>query len=141
MEYAVEVWNPSYVGDIKQLERVQNRMTKLLRHGSQMTPEERNAALGLSTHEERRLRGDMIATFKNINNPSLFTLRNSNRTRGNDKTIVTRDYKHDIKRHSFNHRVVSNWNNLPNYVVNSISVNYFKTNCDTRQDVHNVNEV
>ena len=130
MEYAVEVWNPSYIGDKKQIERVQNRMTRLLRHGSMMTPEERNEALGLTTHEECRLRGDMIATFKNINNPSLFTLRNNDRTRGNDKTIATRDYKNDIKRHSFNHRVVSNWNSLPNSVVNSESVNSFKTNYD-----------
>ena len=130
MEYAVEVWSPSYIGDIKQMERVQNRMTKLLRHGNMMTPEERNEVLGLSTHEERRRRGDMIATFKNIDNPSLFTLRNNDRTRGNAKTIVTREYKHDIKRHSFNHRIVANWNSLPNFVVNSTSINSFKTNYD-----------
>ena len=136
MEYAVEVWNPSYVGDKQKMERVQNRMTKLLRHGCMMTPQERNEALGLTTHEERRLRGDMIAAFKNIDNTSLFTLRNDDRTRGNAKTILKRDYRHDIKRQSFNHRVVSNWNNLPNFVVNSESVNSFKTNYDIYTRTH-----
>ena len=86
--------------------------------------------MGLTTHEERRKRGDMISTYKQINNPDLFTLRGSSRTRGNDKTIVMPNFFHDVKRHSFNNRVVVGWNNLPNYVVNSEDVNDFKSNYD-----------
>ena len=86
--------------------------------------------MGITTHEERRKRGDMISTYKQINNPDLFTLRGDSRTRGNDKSIVVPNFRHDIKRHSFNSRVVTDWNKLPNYVVNSEDVNSFKSNYD-----------
>ena len=86
MEYCVEMWNPGYQGDKKKLELVQNKMTRLLNLGHQMRPEERNTMMGLTSHENRRKRGDMIATFKNFDNPNLFEIRTSSRTRGNDKT-------------------------------------------------------
>ena len=33
LEYCIEVWNPGYKGDIIKMEKVQNRMTRLLREG------------------------------------------------------------------------------------------------------------
>ena len=137
MEYCIELWNPVYEGDKMKMEKTQNRMTKLLRHGRVLTPAERNSVLGLTTHEERRKRGDMISTFKHIDNPDLFTLKLDSRTRGNDKTVIARNYRHDVKRHSFNARVITDWNKLPNYVVNSQDVNSFKTNYDNFLSIRN----
>ena len=130
LEYCVELWSPRFVGDISKMEKVQNKMTKLLHHGNILTPQERNNVLGITSHEQRRLRGDLINMFKNINNPSFFTLRNNERIRGNDKTIIVPPSNSVIKKHSFVARSVSNWNSLPNYVVNSQDLNEFKRNID-----------
>ena len=95
-----------------------------------MTLEQRNERLNISSHEERRLRGDMIHTFKNIHDPSMFKLRNDNRLRGNDKTLSVPAFRSDIKRHTLSYRSIQFWNELPNYVVNSEDLNSFKTNFD-----------
>ena len=105
-------------------------MTKLLHHGNILTPQERNNVLGITSHEQRRLRGDLINMFKNINNPSFFTLRNNARIRGNDKTIIVPPSNSVIKKHSFVARSVSDRNSLPIYVVNSQDLNEFKRNID-----------
>ena len=130
LEYCVEMWNPQFIGDIKKMERVQNRMSKLIPIGCHMSPEERNEILGLVSHEARRLRGDLINTYKNINNAELFNLRNNDRTRGNDKTICVPRSHCTIKDHSFSVRAISAWNSLPNHIVNSESVNCFKRRLD-----------
>ena len=130
IEYCVEMWNPGYQGDIKKLELVQNKMTRLLNLGNHMRPEERNTMMGLSTHENRRRRGDLIATFKNIDNPNLFERRASSRTRGNDKTLMMPIARTLVRSHSLSCRIIAEWNALPNDVVNSENVNLFKSNLD-----------
>ena len=60
LEYAEEAWNPKSVGDIQKMEKVQNKMTKLIPTGRSLTPEERNRVFGLTSHEKRRHRGDLI---------------------------------------------------------------------------------
>ena len=64
LEHCVQVWNPVYAGDSQSMEKVQNRFSKLLRHGSVMTPEERNKCLDITDHKSRRLRGDLIHIYK-----------------------------------------------------------------------------
>ena len=58
--YYVEFWIPQYAGDMGKIEKSQNKMTKLLKHGRLLSPKERNDVLGIESHEERRLRGDLI---------------------------------------------------------------------------------
>lgn len=53
LEYCIEIWNPTYKMDVQKMEKVQNKMTKLLKHGHVMTPEDRNASMGLTSHKER----------------------------------------------------------------------------------------
>ena len=64
LEYCVQVWNPEYIGDKLRMEKVQNRFTRLLRQGRVMSPRERNEVLGITSHEVRRLRGDLIYIYK-----------------------------------------------------------------------------
>ena len=130
MEYAVEVWNPRDRGDVLKLEKVQNKMSRLLPTGHILHPDQRNATLGLTTHEERRLRGDLINIYKQINNESLFTLRNNPRFRGHSKTIRVPLSNCLIKKYSFSYRAINDWNNLPESIVNSQSLNVFKRNID-----------
>ena len=61
LEFAVQSWCPYLIKDIKELENVQRRSTKMV---LEISYEDRLTALGLSTLEERRLRGDLIQQFE-----------------------------------------------------------------------------
>ena len=131
LEYCVEVWNPTARGDINKLEKVQNKMTKLTCNTINMNPEQRNMTLGLSSHEQRRLRGDLINMYKNIDNDSIFSLRDNPRFRGHEKVVRVPMSNCLIKKHSFGVRTIEKWNLLPSHIVNSSSLNVFKRNIDT----------
>ena len=130
LEYCVEVWNPCFECDVQKMEKVQNRMTKLLNHGNYLSPAERNSMLGITSHETRRKRGDLIAMYKNVNNEKLFKLRGPTRLRGHDKTMNLPVAQNLIRKHSLACRRVSEWNGLPSHVIASDDVNTFKTNLD-----------
>ena len=68
LEYAATIWNPYKKGYIDDLEKVQRRATKLLQNISHLSYPERLAALNLPILVYRRIRGDMIETFKILNN-------------------------------------------------------------------------
>ena len=67
MEYCVQVWSPYLRKDIECLERVQMSATKIVKGLSKMKYEERARRLEMTTLENRRLRGDMIETWKILN--------------------------------------------------------------------------
>ena len=64
LEYAVQSWCPYYKKDIEELEKVQHRVTKLVPGMSDWSYEATCKALELPTLVQRRLRGDMIETYK-----------------------------------------------------------------------------
>jgi hypothetical protein len=64
LEYASSTWSPYRKLDIKILESVQRRATKLVPSLKNRSYEDRLLSLGLKTLEERRDRGDMINYFK-----------------------------------------------------------------------------
>ena len=130
MEYCVEVWNPKFHGDINKLERVQDKMTRLLPNSRSLTHETRNCMLGISSHQKRRLRGDLINIFKNIENENLFVRRNNNILRGHSKMLNVPRCNTLILRNSFCARSINDWNSLPNQVVISENLNAFKRNLD-----------
>ena len=66
LEYCVQVWSPYKRKYINLLEGVQRRATKLVPELRELQYEERLKKLGLTTLEERRVRGDMIETYKII---------------------------------------------------------------------------
>ena len=88
LEYAVQFWSPSLRKDIERLEAVQARATKLIPSIRHLGYVGRLERLNLYSLEKRRLRGQLIETFKmlkginNIDYRHLFTFSN-NRTRSN----------------------------------------------------------
>jgi len=136
LEFAGSVWNPYKLNQIKNLEKVQKRATKLVRSCKLLSYRDRLIHLKLPTLKFRRLRGDMIEVFKILNNyydessvPNL--PRNfDTRTRGNSLKLMHIRSRLDQRKFSFCSRVVGYWNSLPDYVVRASSVNMFKNSLD-----------
>ena len=64
IEYANTTWNPTKMKNIIAIENVQRRATKYLPTLKNMTYEERLKKLNLPTLQYRRMRGDLIETYK-----------------------------------------------------------------------------
>ena len=64
LEYCNSVWSPYRKGDIEALEKVQKRATKIVPHLKHLKYSERLRVCKLPTLNYRRIRGDMIETFK-----------------------------------------------------------------------------
>ena len=67
LDYCSQVWNPHYVKDIKLIEGVQRRSTKLVDSVKDLHCDERLNILGLMRLDKRRDRSDLIKTFKILN--------------------------------------------------------------------------
>ena len=142
LEYAVQAWSPWTQKDINLLEDVQRRvirMTSGLKGGSY---EDKLKEVGLQSLENRRLRGDMIQTWKILHNhddvieSTWFTRVNhiANRTTRLSAGIYNIQLKHanlETRRNFFSLRVTNSWNSLPDSMKEAISLNSFKNLYDS----------
>ena len=136
LEYAVQVWAPTARhgnwGIIMEIEDCQRQFTMITEGMGLLSYRQKLQRLRLTTLLERRMRGDLIETFKIINGfvnygHNMFGTNTAYRTRNFNVT------SHHLLRSAhdfFNSRVIKYWNQLPLRVRNSTSINTFKASLD-----------
>ena len=136
LEYANTVWSPYLAKDIRDIESIQRRATKMIPTLKNMSYEDRLKKLKLPTLTYRRHRGDQIETYKILHqkldiNPNVFFNRNTtSRTRGHSLKIEKPRVKTTLRARTFSNRVINDWNSLPEEVADAPSINSFKNRLD-----------
>ena len=122
--------------DIDCLERVQRLATRMVRGMKGKSYEERLDALNLFSMRRRRLRGDLIETYKQLGRMDqdgesrLFAWTSAGHTRGHDRKLMKERARLEVRRNFYSMRVVDSWNKLPQEVVAAGSVEGFKRSLD-----------
>jgi len=135
LEHCVQLWGPQQKKDMELLERVQRRVTKMIRGLEYLSYKNRLSELGLFSLEKRRLRGDHRAAFQYLkeayrkNGEGLFTRVCSDRTRGNGCKLKEGRFTLYITKKFFA-RVVKPWHRLPREAVDAPSLGLFKARLD-----------
>ena len=132
LEYGTPVWIPFLRKHEIAIEKIQRRATKMISAIKDMSYSERMHKLSLPTLYYRRRRSDMIQVFRiikkfdHIDSDSFFKL-NCGITRKNHiyKLLKPRSTTSQ-KLHSFSHRIINDWNDLPEAVGEVDSINAFK---------------
>ena len=159
LEFAVAAWSPWLEGDVKILEKVQERLIRMVSDVRGGTYEEKLKDAGLTTLKERRRRGDLIEIFK--------TMRGINKVERSDwfemvgnearSTRATTTIQDDgerrrewmikveranleTRRNFFTIRAAKEWNDLPDEIKESSTVNSFKSKYDRWISTNNLPE-
>ena len=136
LEYCNKVWGPFNTTDVRLVERVMRRATRLVPGLRHLPYEERLKSLNLPSLQYRRRRGDMITMFNimhgrsGLDKDDFFSPAPSTRTRGHRLKVAKKPAVSRVRRNHFATRVVSDWNTLPEEVVYSPSTNVFKNRSD-----------
>ena len=103
--------------------------------------EDRLKELKLPTLSYRRIRGDMIETYKILNekyDPKVSNflplysqyVENHERNRGHPLKLYKRKHRTKIRGHYFGNRIIDGWNSLPENIVSAPSLNSFERRLD-----------
>ena len=136
LEYANVIWNPYLKRQSIMIERVQRRATKLLFECRNMSYRERLQYLNLHSLKGRRLRGDLIQTFKIFNQiddldmKNFFALSETTYTRNSEAKIFIKYSKTNKRKNFFSNRVSPHWNSLPTYIKFAPNIINFKSHLD-----------
>jgi ribonuclease P/MRP protein subunit RPP40 len=136
LEYAVQAWAPYLKKDDLAIEKVQRRFTRFFPGLRDKPYELRLLELQLFSMKRRRLRGDLIETFKilkgfsDMGNSNVFVRNCDTRLRGHSLKLKKHGARLLVRHHHFSNRVVNFWNKLPEEVIQTSSVAEFKSKLD-----------
>ena len=138
IEYGNSVWCPYKDKDIKPIEKVQRNFTKHINGNRNLSYEERMKKLKIPSQAYRRLRGDLIESYKILHKKydpkttnSLLTISaNTKNTRSNTIKLTKPSFNAQPYQMFFTNRVINHWNSLPEEIVTARSLNVFKNKID-----------
>ena len=136
LEYANVIWHPQYIRQQKQIENVQRRATKLVSNIKDLSYPDRLKSLNLPSIQYRQLRGDLIQTYKilnqldNIRKEEFFNPSSIDFTRNSEYKLAKPFAKSKLRSNFFSHRVINHWNNLSYFTKSSNTLHDFKVNID-----------
>ena len=130
LEYCVQLWSPlpshGNWGLIFEIEDVQRSFTRMIDGIGLLSYENRLKALNLTTLLERRVRGDLIETFK-IHSGLVDYGQNLFKASSSGNKLVSRPGDQNKFKHGFlSRRVIQYWNKLPNDIKSAKTVESFK---------------
>jgi len=120
LEYCIQAWSPHLKKDKSCLETVQRRATRIVKGLKKLPYETRLKRLVLYSLERRRLRGDLIETFKiltgkeHIDPSTFFRLADvTTGLRGHSLKLFKLRCRTTVRQNFFSQRIVNEWNKLP----------------------------
>ena len=134
LEYCSTVWHPVLKKDITKIGKVQCRATRQVQMLRHLSYEKRLQHLKLPSLAYRRHRADMIQMYKimrgldDLDPAHFFDHPTDSRTCGHRYRIAKKRVYSKLRHGSFSQRCINEWNNLSSAVVESTSLNTFKSN-------------
>ena len=123
------------------IEKVQRRATKLVKTLKDLSYTERLKALNLPSLKARRIRGDLIQTYKIFNRiddldiNDFFKTISVDKTRNSDLKIYIEYSRTNTRKHCFSQRVAPLWNQLPYNIKTAPNTNKFKNLIDQEKSL------
>ena len=136
LEYANVIWHPNFKRQSILIEKVQRRATKILGEIKDESYTDRLKALNLPSLKFRRLRGDLIQSYKiiheidNLNKDNFFKFSTSC-TRNPDLKLYKEFTKTKLRSNFLPHRINEVWNSLSLSTKTAKDLNTFKTCIDS----------
>ena len=136
LEYGNLIWGPFYILDQRLVENVQRRATRLVPGIGHLSYIDRLRTLNIPSLAYRRKRGDMLLLYQmfqghiDLSISDFFALARYSSTRGHSRKIFKSRFSCRARSTFFSTRVISDWNSLPDYVVNAPSISSFKEQLD-----------
>lgn len=135
LEYANVIWHPMYKRQLKLIEKVQRRFTKIIPNFKDLTYNERLKRLRLPSIKYRQIRADLIQTYKiihridNLTCSDFFNFSN-NQTRNSKLKLFKEQATTNVRRNFLTNRVNNYWNSLSELTRDASNINEFKNGID-----------
>jgi hypothetical protein len=133
LEFAISAWNPYRQMDIVKMEKVQKRVTRIPSQLRNKPYIDRHTIMGITSHQDRRSRGDLIQQYKLVNNLDQVKWHTEPQKNLQSGRLRRELVKNCTQRFNFfTNRIVNKWNALSEETKSSATVESFKERFDKK---------